>query len=310
MTKSNAQAVYGRPPGELVDVPTGSLQTSPRIPGATMLGDIAPASLDRLTIYAPESTFERQYVLAQALAAVKPGGSMVVLAPKNKGGARLANELEAFGCDVDTAHRRHHKIAVCQRPAEIIGVDEALEKGAPRYDRGLGFWTQPGLFSWNRIDPGSALLLRHLPPLEGVGADLGCGYGVLARAVLGAGACRRLTLIDIDRRALDIAVRNVALEIDAPEVVATVWADIRSFEKRPFALDFVVMNPPFHDSGAEDRALGRAFIEQAAAMLRPAGVLWMTANRHLPYEDVLKQAFAAVEPIAQEQGYKIYKAQK
>ena len=32
-------------------------------------------------------------------------------------------------------------------------------------------------------------------------------------------------------------------------------------------LDFVVMNPPFHDGGTEDRSLGEAFIRRAAAVL-------------------------------------------
>ncbi len=305
MSKSNLHAVYGRPPVELVDFPDGGLQTSPRVPGATLLGDVDPASLDSLVIYAPENTLERQYVLAQALLAVKPHGFLFALAPKTKGGARLAKELAAFGCNVEASHRSHHRIAACQRPVEMMGIDEALVKGAPRYDADLGFWTQPGLFSWNRIDPGSALLLRHLPVLEGVGADLGCGYGGLARAIIAAGRCRKLTLIDTDCRALDMAMRNTG-----PEAIERVWADIRTFDKSLVGLDFVVMNPPFHEGGKEDRTLGRTFIVKAAEMLRPAGILWLTANRHLPYEDVLNQAFTHVEQITQEQGYKIYMARK
>ena len=46
-------------------------------------------------------------------------------------------------------------------------------------------------------------------------------------------------------------------------------------------LDFVVMNPPFHDGGAEDKALGVAFIEAAARMLARRGACWLVANRHL-----------------------------
>ena len=62
------------------------------------------------------------------------------------------------------------------------------------------------------------------------------------------------------------------------------------------SLDFVVMNPPFHDGGAEDRLLGQTFIRQAAIMLRRGGLLWVVANRHLPYEAVLGELFRTATP--------------
>ena len=46
-----------------------------------------------------------------------------------------------------------------------------------------------------------------------------------------------------------------------------IWADARTVPKtlQTNALDFVVMNPPFHDGGHENQALGQSFIEAAAA---------------------------------------------
>ena len=86
------------------------------------------------------------------------------------------------------------------------------------------------------------------------------------------------------------------------------WADVRHAELGE--LDFVVMNPPFHDGGGEDRALGQAFIQRAAAALRKDGVLWLVANRHLPYEAVLGQAFARVTLKAEQGGYKVLEARR
>ena len=68
--------------------------------------------------------------------------------------------------------------------ARMQEISAAIAEGAPRFVDEIGFWSQPGVFSWDRIDPGSALLLVHLPALSGRGADLGCGIGVLARSVL------------------------------------------------------------------------------------------------------------------------------
>ena len=140
--------------------------------------------------------------------------------------------------------------------------------------------------------------------MKGAGADLGCGYGALATVVLRSPAVTALRLIDLDRRAVEAARRNVE------DVRATFdWTDVRTVEASG-DLDFVVMNPPFHDGGAEDRALGQGFIRQAAAMLKRGGTLWMVANRHLPYEAELKAAFKRVTPLEEGGGYKLFEAVK
>ncbi len=298
-------AVYGAVPRDLVEFCETSTQCSPRVPGASVLADMPPASCAGFVMYAPASTAERRCVLALALRALAPGGKLTVLATNTKGGMRLADELKSFGCTVDVGHKRKHQILHTTRSGTLSGVEEAIADGAPRVLPELGLWSQPGLFNWDRIDPGSQLLLDHLPPLEGRGADLGCGFGVLARAVRQGPAKPQLILIDIDQRALEMARRNVP-----GEGVTTLWADVRTTKTLPTGLDFVVTNPPFHDEGEDDTLLGQAFIQKAASMLRPGGVLWLTANRHLPYEATLKPLFHSVDQIAQAHGFKIYAAHK
>ncbi len=301
-------AVYGEPPHGLADSPAGAVQCSPRIPGASSLDELARDSLDAIVVYAPGNAVERRRVLALALRALKPGGRLTALAPNNRGGARLADELRAFGCAAASRPKRHHQIVDTERPERFTfddeaDLDNAVMAGAPRLLPDLGLWSEPGLFSWDRVDPGSRLLMQHLPPLDGAGADLGCGIGVLARAVREAGGDGPLVLVDSDKRALDCARRNVP-----GDHVTTLWVDVRNPRGLPTRLDFVVCNPPFHDGGAEDRALGQVFIRAAAAMLRPGGQLWLVANRHLPYEATLGKAFATVEAVADAQGYKVLAA--
>ena len=87
------------------------------------------------------------------------------------------------------------------------------------------------------------------------------------------------------------------------------WADARSAPELS-GLDFVVMNPPFHDGGLEDKALGQAFIRRSHQILRKGGVLWLVANRHLPYEGVLGPLFSKVALKGEAAGFKIYEARK
>ncbi len=151
--------------------------------------------------------------------------------------------------------------------------------------------------------PEPRVLLDDLPPFAGRGADLGCGIGVLARAVLAAPEVVWLLSIDIDARAVAAARRN----IDDPRAVFE-HADIRA--AAGMDLDFVVMNPPFHDGGNEDRALGQAFIVEAARRLRPGGICRLVANVGLPYEAVLHACFSKVTLVAQVRGYKVHEARK
>ena len=295
--------VYGRPLG-LADVLPSAIQVSPLIPGSPALEDLADASADSAIVLAPPGTAERNYVIAQMLRVLKPGGELTVMALKDKGGSRLRKSLEAFGCDVDESSKAHHRIAFVERPEAVVGLEAALSAGAPRDLTAQGPWSQPGVFSWDRLDPGSALLLKTLPALSGKGMDLGCGIGLLALAVLESAAVTGLALIDIDSRALKAAQRNVT-----DPRASFDWADIRS-QEGPGDQDFVVMNPPFHDAGSEDKALGQAFIRRAASALRKGGTCWLVANRHLPYEETLKPLFAKVTLKAEAQGYKVYEARK
>ncbi len=297
--------VYGAPPRALADAPADAIQFSPLVPGAASLEAQPAETLAAMTMLAPPGTLERRYTLALALQALKPGAALTVLAPKDKGGARIADELRAFGCPVDERSKRHHRICVSTRPSTLEGVGEALSDGAARRVEALGLWSQPGVFSWSRIDPGSALLAQHLPALSGRGADLGCGAGFLSIVALASPKVSEISLTDIDRRAIEAARRN----IDDPRA-RFLWADARSPAADLKDLDFVVMNPPFHEAGAEDQDLGKEFIVRASKMLRKGGVLWLTANRHLPYEAVMKPLFRQVTQKIETAGFKIFEAQK
>lgn len=296
--------VYGAPSPALANAPADALQTSPLFPSSAALEDLAPESLAAALIAAPPGTLERRYVLALALRALKPGGALTALAPNDKGGARLRGELETFGCKVEESGRSHHRICHVVRPTALTAVDTALASGGLQLVGGMGLWSQPGVFSWDRPDPGTALLIETLPPLSGGGADLGCGVGSLALKVLAGAKIARLALIDIDRRAIAAARLNV----DDPRA-SFHWADARA--GLPLSeLDFVVANPPFHDGASEDRTLGQVFIRRAHQVLRKGGVAWIVANRHLPYEAVLAELFSAVAVKVEARGFKVFEARR
>ena len=318
--------LYGRPPA-VFDPPGDALQTSPLIPGSTPLESVAEGSADAVMVYAPPGVLERRHTLALALRALKPGGRLDVMAPKDKGGSRLKKELQAFGVEIGESAKAHHRRCVVIRPERVTGLDEAIAAGAPRlvpwspeFPEGGGFWSQPGMFSWDRVDAGTDRLATYFTEnggcdlgFKGAGADLGCGWGALADSVLMSDSrVTSMRMVDLDRRAIGAAKRylgNREANFAASAQLAYEWADVRLLEEVA-DLDFIVTNPPFHDGGAEDKKLGQAFIRKAAGMLRKGGVLWLVANRHLPYEAELNAAFKRVTMVADAGGFKLFEATK
>ena len=86
MAGAPREGVYGAPPMALTPMPAGAVQLSPMVPGSTALEALGDGALEAITLAAPAGTTERRYTLAQALRALAPGGRLVALAPKEKGG--------------------------------------------------------------------------------------------------------------------------------------------------------------------------------------------------------------------------------
>ncbi len=166
-----------------------------------------------------------------------------------------------------------------------------------------GFHTAPGVFSADGIDPASAFLVNTLPKQLGKRvADLGAGWGYLARHLLADPKLETLDLVEADHIALDCARLNVT-----DPRARFHWADATRWTP-DHRVDAVVMNPPFHTSRAADPGIGQAFIEAAARCLTPSGTLWMVANRHLPYETTLATRFAHVDSVASNNRFKVLRA--
>lgn len=298
--------IYGQPPLDLISPPGDSLQVSPIIIGSHQLASLPENHFESALLYAPPGVQERRYATALILRALKPMGQLCVLAPKDKGGQRLRKELEALGLQLEEGAKRHHRLCWAQKKnLNSETQDTYAREGAPRHHGGLLMYTQPGVFSWDRLDEGTALLLKHLPDLGGTGADLGVGIGHISQKVLGSAKVKSLKGFDLDARAIALARQN----IQDPRF-SVQHADVRYLEAPAQGLDFVVMNPPFHNGGIEDKSLGQTFVRKAAEQLRTSGCLWMVANRHLPYETLLADSFKTVRMVEQTGQYKIFEARK
>lgn len=261
---------------------------------------------DLALVLVPKNMKEAMHDLAVAFSHLTQGGVLVCAADNKAGGSRLAKMLGSLGLEQICSLSRHKARCawgVKSGPSALAplwlaeGDIQAVMDGA--------FVSRPGLFSWDRLDAGSAILQPFLPPdLMGSGADFGCGYGALSRSVLDAPAVSKLYCIDADSRALSCCQKNLG---DDPRA-EFIWADLTAPAPLPLKLDFIVMNPPFHEGKHESTEIGRLFIKSAAQSLKPGGRLLMVANTHLPYEHELETLFSRVQKLHQESGFKIISA--
>lgn len=256
----------------------------------------------------PRQRDEARALFAEAIARCAPGGRVVACVANNAGAKTAEGDLAAIAGPVAVESKHKCRVfwtAPLQGPANTELAAQWTAADAPQPIDGGRFMSRPGLFAWDRIDPASALLARHLPAaLAGDAADLGAGFGYLSAELLERCAgIRTLDVVEAEARALDLARSNLARYADRAELRFH-WLD--ATRGLPGRYDVIVTNPPFHTRDRLDRPdLGRRFIDVAAAALRPRGRLWLVANRHLPYESAFASGFAQVRTVATGGGFKV-----
>ena len=277
----------------------------------------APANADErdfaLTlVLPPRQRDEARALFAAAVRRTAVGGIVLASQANNEGARSGENDLRDLLGEVSSLSKNHCRVywgRVSASAQDSERTRQWSERDEPRAIGDGRFLSRPGVFSWDRIDAGSALLAECLPEdLSGRVADLGAGWGYLSAQLLAKNpGIIALDLYEAEARALALAKRNLA---DAASRVALGfhWHDVA--QGLPSRYDVVVSNPPFHVGRADLPELGRAFIAAAAGGLNPGGCFWMVANKHLAYEQAMAQHFSGIRTVAVRDGFKVIEARK
>ncbi|AZO41177.1 class I SAM-dependent methyltransferase [Mesorhizobium sp. M7D.F.Ca.US.005.01.1.1] len=247
--------------------------------------------------------------IAEALERVAPGGLVVVAGGKDDGIASLRKRVDELA-PLEGHLPKYHGIAFwLRRPADLAAAEE-LRTANPALLVENRFHTAPGMFSFDRIDTGSKLLVENLPSdLRGNIADFCAGWGYVAAEIAARSpGVPALDLYEADFASLEAAKLNLA---GVSQSIARnfLWVDLlkEPIEKR---YDAIAMNPPFHRSRAAEPEIGAGMIRAAAKALKPGGRLFMVANRQLPYEPILAAAFSSHAELARDGMFKVLVARR
>ncbi|WP_336294477.1 class I SAM-dependent methyltransferase [Bartonella sp. CB169] len=243
------------------------------------------------------------------LECVKPRGWIVIGGNKTAGAASMMKWVKTLVPITGKLSKNHGLVFWLQVPQKVEKQNIAqLRLPALTFEN--KFQTTPGMFSHGRIDPGSAALALHMHKvISGKTADFGAGWGFLSYSALERG--EKLTTLDLyeaDYNALEAAKKHIEHTTTSCPV-HFYWHDI-VHEPITELYDTIISNPPFHTQQSTDVSLGKNFIINAAKYLKPGGNLLMVANRHLPYETLLKDAFRTVSIHEKNHGFKVIKARR
>jgi 16S rRNA (guanine1207-N2)-methyltransferase len=179
----------------------------------------------------------------------------------------------------------------------------------PLPDRTLELTTDSGVFSADRVDPGTRLLLQEAPaPPAGPRQllDLGCGYGPLAVVMALRAPEATVWAVDVNERAVALCAENAA-EHGATNVTTVVVDG----EGNP--VDPEVTLPPFDLIWSNPAIrIGKPALQRMLATwlgrLRPDGGAVLVVQRHLGADSLaawLSGSGWATERLASRRGYRL-----
>lgn len=160
----------------------------------------------------------------------------------------------------------------------------------------------PGVFSGNKLDIGSRVILPYLTVIDqGTVCDLGCGNGLLGLTIKQNQPHCRVIATDDSYVATQSAMSNaktnqLEIEVRHGNCLAAVSEQ----------LDWVVCNPPYHDGHKELTNIAINMFRESQQRLSKDGQMLIVANRHLPYQKELTRLFKHVDSIHKDNKFTIF----
>ena len=276
---------------------------------------IAEDSLDMLLFRVAKEKAVTHRVINSAAQKLRAGGHLFLSGRKQEGIKTFiskAGELLQDNCrPIKNGETYHTLISKNAVPAAFLDDNNYSSLRTINSPEDPAIFSKPGLFGWNKIDQGSALLTQYfselLPESDKTTADwldLGCGYGYLSLEAHWQAKKRgkKLNLVATDNNAAAlIASKKNFAEYQINGRVEGSDCAQQITEK----FDVMISHPPFHRGFIADQQLGEKFVASARAHLKPGGKALMVANSFIPLEKLASEYFARIRVLENNRQFKV-----
>ena len=169
----------------------------------------------------------------------------------------------------------------------------------------LTFFSDNGVFSKDKLDYGSSLLLETFFEQKSPGnlriLDVGCGYGymgIVIAKILGYD----VTMCDVNKRALHLAEKNcLENNVSAQVIESNIYSNITDI------YDLIITNPPIR--AGKDVVYG--ILDEAREHLKVGGELWFVIRKDQGAKSTIKhlEEKYKCEVVNKSKGFYIVKAE-
>lgn len=170
----------------------------------------------------------------------------------------------------------------------------------------LQFITDAGVFSKDKVDTGSGVLLKALPDkLSGRVLDMGCGYGAIGISIAKAHPDAEVVMVDINNRAVELAKQNIKLN----GINNAIVYQNDGFDKVEGIFDTIISNPPIRAG----KAVIYAMFEQSLCYLKSGGEFYTVIQKKQGAESAmnkLAEIYGNCEKVAKSGGYWVLRSAK
>jgi 16S rRNA (guanine1207-N2)-methyltransferase len=266
-------------------------------------------AFSKVIIQIPKGRLIIRRWLIQAYRALKTGGKVFIAGANAAGIQSTIKDAQAlFGNGHILGYKKGNRVAEVIKDTQAGSPEWTLLPGiAPGTwvsfefcinDHTFSVRSLPGVFSYDRLDAGTEMLLKttHITPGDEI-LDVGCGNGIIGTyaATMGAGIVHM-----VDNNLLAIASARETLAVNHVRNAKIFTGDLLEPVGSQM-YNLVLSNPPFHAGFEVNYQISQAMIRQSNQSLHPGGRLIIVANRFIRYMDLIKDIFGNVS-ILQESG--------
>lgn len=172
----------------------------------------------------------------------------------------------------------------------------------------LKLTTDAGVFSKNRVDYGSGVLIRNMleeNPVSGNILDVGCGYGPIGLFAAKKWPDRQVDMVDVNERAMDLARKNA--EVNGVTNVNIFASSVYENVDQQYAM--ILTNPPIRAG----KNIVSEILEKSYEHLLVGGKLLVVIQKKQgapSAKKLMETTFGNCEIVERDKGYYILRSVK